>query len=90
MLTGLVISTSGIGDMLKSDEVRSVIDDLAQQVAARVSAGPGVDVVVDSYTTDRAAAAVIIAHPKGMLLQARDGVLTRAAASLGLEVRERT
>lgn len=43
----------------------------------------GDDVEVRSYTTDRGAASVTVPA----LLQARDGVLTRAASAVGLEVR---
>lgn len=55
------------------------INALAQQLAAK--AGP--DAEVAEYTTDRAAAAVSVPADQ----QARDGVLTKAVASLGLEVR---
>lgn len=55
------------------------INALAQQVAAAA----GDDAEVEEYTTDRAAASVgVPAHQ-----QAKDGVLTRAAARAGLEVR---
>ncbi len=57
------------------------INALAHQVGNQA----GADAEVDEYTTDRAAASVSVpAHQ-----QARDGVLTRAAAAAGLEVRAR-
>ena len=61
----------------------------AAQAAARAKAAVDDDVPVETspYTTDRRAASVTIAHPTGMLLQASDGVLTRAAAAVGLEVK---
>jgi hypothetical protein len=64
---------------------------LAEQVAAQVRAQlpSDVDVVVDSYRTDRTAASVTIRDPRGRLWQVRDGVLTRAAAGVGLEVTAR-
>ena len=74
------------------------IDGLARAVAADVSAqlpsdGTG-DVIAESYdfkprgrTSDRAAASVAIRRPDAKLRQARDGILTRAAARQGLEVR---
>jgi hypothetical protein len=46
-------------------------------------------VIVDDYTTDRAASAVTIAPPAGLPLQAKYGSLTKAAGSAGLEVTER-
>ncbi|MGE2714197.1 hypothetical protein ACQI4L_09080 [Mycolicibacterium litorale] len=57
------------------------INALARQVAA--AAGP--DAEVDEYTTDRAAAAVRVPAEQ----QAKDGALTRAAATVGLEVRSK-
>jgi hypothetical protein len=49
----------------------------------RIGAQAGPDAVVDTYVTDRAAGSVAVpAHQ-----QAKDGVLTRAAAAAGLEVR---
>lgn len=63
---------------------------LAQQIAANVRAShPDADVVVDDYMTDRAASSVTIRDVRGRIWQVRDGVLTRAAASAGLEVTER-
>ena len=80
----------GIEEVLKSPPVRAVVDGAAQHIAAAVRGQyPGADVVVDSYTTDRAAAAVTIRDARGRLWQVRDGALTRAAASAGLEVTER-
>lgn len=55
------------------------INALARQVASNA----GEDADVAEYTTDRAAASVRVPAEQ----QARDGVLTRAAAAAGLEVR---
>ena len=51
--------------------------------AQKIAANAGPDAVVKTYTTDRAAAAVSVPAEQ----QAKDGVLTRAASSAGLEVR---
>lgn len=74
-------------DYIIKQQVRPVVNAAAQNVARNVSADA--DVVVDYYTTDRAAASVTIRDPRAMLWQARDGVLTRAASAAGLEVRSR-
>jgi hypothetical protein len=42
---------------------------------------------VKKYTSDRDAASVTIADVRGMAWQARDGVLTRAAGELGIEIK---
>lgn len=77
----------GIAEVLKSAEVRALMNDVAHQVAEAASgaingASP---VPVHEYTTDRGAASVSIRAK----YQVTDGVLTRAAAGLGLEVRDR-
>lgn len=84
-------SSSGISQILHSQEVARAVRSAADRVAAQVSAqvGPDVDVVVDDYVTDRAASSVTIRDAQGRLWQVRDGVLTRAAASAGLEVASR-
>ena len=70
-------------------QARDAIDELAQSLADRVDVGSVTEAQVEvrAYTTDRAAAAVSIAHPAGLAIQAKHGALTKAAASLGLQVR---
>ena len=86
----------GIGEILKSDEVGSLMRDLAEQVAANIEAtatwqrhGDKGHIEVAQYVTDRAAAAVIVAHPGALGMQAKHGAITGAAGAAGLEVRER-
>ena len=85
----VTLDSAGMAELLNSDEVadlvKGVADRVATQVRGAVDARDGV--VVDTYTTDRAAASVTIRDPRARLWQARDGVLTRAVASAGLEVR---
>jgi len=72
------LNRKGGAEVLK-ELAAPAINALANQIAAQA----GEDAEVDEYTTDRAAAAVKVpAHQ-----QAKDGVLTRAAAAAGLEVR---
>lgn len=83
----------GMADLLKAAEVAVMVRGVAEQVAGNVRsqlAGkePSVDVVVDDYMTDRAASSVTIKDIRGKRYQARDGVLTRACAAAGLEVRQ--
>jgi uncharacterized protein with gpF-like domain len=85
-MAGVKIRYAGVSEILK-ERMRGPIDALARQIADRVDVGStGAEVIVRSYTTDRAAAAVSIAHPAGLAIQAKHGSLTKAAASLGLEV----
>lgn len=67
-------------------------------IAASIAASVPQDLnpIVDDYTTrgmggagDRRASSVTLRHPKAMLLQARNGLLTRAAAGQGHEVTQR-
>lgn len=79
----------GIAEILKT-QFKDETHALAEQIAANVRAQkPDADVVVDDYMTDRAASSVTIRDVRGKLWQVRDGVLTRAAAAVGLEVTER-
>lgn len=80
----------GVRKVLKSADVRSAVHSLASKIASSVRAQkPDADVVVDDYTTDRAASSVTIRDARGRIWQARDGVLTRAASSAGVKVTER-
>lgn len=81
----------GIRALLTDPDVARAVHDLAEDVADRVrTAKPGAAVVVDDYETDRAATSVTIRDVRGLGWQVRDGLLTRAAAAVGLEVKERT
>ncbi|MGA5467173.1 hypothetical protein [Mycobacterium sp. NPDC050041] len=72
------LNRKGGAEVLKRTAAAAIAN-LAQEVAK--NAGP--DAKVSLYTTDRAAASVSVPAEQ----QARDGVLTRAAAAAGLEVR---
>jgi len=89
VLQSFRLDHQGVREILRGDEVRQMVDDVALNIQVRVRAHlpPGTTVRVDKYTTDRGAAAVVIADRQGMAWQARDGVLTRAAGELGIEVR---
>jgi hypothetical protein len=79
----------GTAEILRST-YRDAVNRAAREIAANVTAQrPGTTVAVRYYTSDRSAASVTITEPEGRLLQVRDGILTRAAASAGLEVRAR-
>jgi hypothetical protein len=79
----------GTGLILR-ETYRAAVTDAAQRIATNVrTQRPDADVVVNTYTTDRSAATVTIREPEARLLQVRDGILTRAAAAAGLEVRAR-
>lgn len=78
----------GIGEILRV-QAAPAVNELASQIRDKVAADiddETIEVTMTPYTTDRGAAAVTIADPEGMELQARDGALTRAAASVGLDV----
>lgn len=83
----------GYRQVLNSAEVAAEVNRLAERIAAnahhRTQAGVDLEIVVDEYTTDRGAASVTIAHAAGLATQAKYGTLTRAAAAVGLEVKEK-
>jgi hypothetical protein len=74
------LNRKGGAEILKELAAQHV-NALARQIADH--AGQAAE--VDEYTTDRAAASVGVPAYQ----QAKDGVLTRAAASVGLEVRSK-
>lgn len=89
MLTQVRLDHAGIAEILKSSAMRDLVRDAAEQIAGDVHVDANDGVVVDEYTTDRAAASVTIRDPRAALWQARDGTLTRAAAAVGLEVKSK-
>ncbi|MFD6180057.1 hypothetical protein [Streptomyces goshikiensis] len=88
MLEKFELDAAGVREVLKGQGVRDLVDGYAQQVADNVKAlREGVPVEVRKYTTDRGAATVVVPDVRAMAWQARDGILTRAAAQAGLEVK---
>lgn len=75
----VTVHSPGIRAILKDAPMRQVVN----AAAYRVARAAGTSIPVAEYTTDREAASVAVAAEQ----QARHGVLTRAAASVGLEVR---
>ncbi|GAA1406265.1 hypothetical protein GCM10009639_53930 [Kitasatospora putterlickiae] len=86
-----VLDPAGVREVLHSPGVRAMVDEAAARIAEQVrgSVTAPETVRVDAYTTDREAAAVTIADRRGMVWQARDGVLTRAAAQIGADIKTR-
>lgn len=89
MLVDFRLDATGVREVLKGPEVRSMVDGVAEQIATNVRTGLPADVVVSvkGYTTDRGAASVTVQDVRAMAWQARDGILTRAAAAAGVEVK---
>lgn len=90
MADAINLDYEAIGQILKVT-CAAPINQIATQVAAN-AAGDGnlpdnARVTVKQFTTDRAIAVVRLNHPAALALQAKYGVLTRAAAAEGLEVR---
>lgn len=86
----IILDHKGMREMLKSDEVRAEVLRLANGVAQELTVtidGKHPEIKTGTYTTDRAAAGVTIAHPAALLVEAREGVLARAASAVGLEVK---
>lgn len=83
-----VRNRKGFAEILRRPETAAVVNAVAEQIAAnaRTRVDDDVEITVDHYRTDRAAASVAIADPRGLELQAKGGVLTRAAAAAVVEV----
>lgn len=99
MASPVRLNRAGIGRVLKSRNMSDLVQGVAEKVADNVDGqeltaqspgqdtGTAITADVETYTTDRAAAAVVIRHPAAAAMQAKHGVLTRAAAEAGLEIR---
>lgn len=93
----VTINWKGLEAAMRSTEAKKAVADLAEKVAdnARdmapdVNGIPGdeeLPVRVDVYETDRARAEVWLAHPSGLAVQAKHGLLTKAASEAGVEVK---
>ncbi|MDX3294610.1 hypothetical protein PV569_12930 [Streptomyces scabiei] len=89
MLVDFRLDSAGVREVLKGPELRAAVDGLADQIAGHVRGNVPADVVVSvkGYTTDRGAASITVQDVRAMAWQARDGILTRAAAASGIEVK---
>lgn len=99
MRVQLTLNSAGFAEVLKSAGMESAVRAATEAVASNVagqglvaqSAGAesGIPIVgeVEMQTTDRARGKVTIKHPAALAMQAKHGVLTKAAAAAGLEVR---
>ena len=83
------LDRAGVRAVLNSPEAQAMSLAAAKNVADAVRVRQGVEVNVRPIKTDRAGAAVSLAHPSGLGLQAKYGTLTRAAAAVGLVVKPR-
>ncbi|TDC33457.1 hypothetical protein [Micromonospora sp. KC213] len=85
----------GIAEILKSAGFAAAMAEKAEEVAAHVHAHHsirrhGMPVETGPFETDRATQSVTIAHPGGLGVQGKYGVLTQAATAAGLEVTAET
>ena len=82
----LVLDYGAIGRLLRGAPMQGLMAEAAHAVAAVAIGGEGVERVwVDTYTTDRGAAAVTIAVTGGEDSELKYGILSDAALSVGLE-----
>ena len=90
MADGIHLDYEAIGKILRVT-CKPQINALARKVADRAKADPNTPddatTSVHPWTTDRAIAVVGLNHPEARALQAKYGILTRAAAAEGLEVK---
>jgi hypothetical protein len=75
------LNRAGIARLIKSPEFAALVND----AAIRAAAGAGPNAKVETYTTDREAAAVVVPAED----QAIGGALTRGAAAAGLEIKQK-
>lgn len=88
---GFKLNRRGVSQLLKGELGRAATE-AANKLAEQVRADhPDLAAYVDveAYTTDRGAASVMVKDSRARELQVREGLLTKAAAKVGLEVRAR-
>jgi hypothetical protein len=91
---GFELDHAGVAEILTSLGIADAVRDAADQVADaaraqghRVTSGEPLPVeVYDDPEEDRAATSVAVRHPSGVGMEARHGVLKRAATAAGLDV----
>lgn len=82
----------GIAELLKSAQMREMVDEAAERIASQARSGlpsNAGEVTVHPYVTDRCAASVMVQDPRSLAWQAQNGLLTRAAGSIGADVKRR-
>jgi len=82
---------AGIGKILREDMAKPT-HDAAESIAKEARKSThlhGAAVTTKDFTTDRARTTIMIAHPAATAIEAKHGVLTKAAASEGFEVKSR-
>ncbi len=90
-LPGFKLDRRGVSQLLKG-QLGQAATEAANRLADQVRADHpdlAADVDVEAYTTDRGAASVMVKDSRARELQVREGLLTKAAAKVGLEVKER-
>lgn len=88
---GFKLNRRGVSQLLKG-QLGQAATEAANKLAEQVRADHpdlAADVDVEAYTTDRGAASVMVKDSRARELQVRDGLLTKAAAKVGLEVKAR-
>lgn len=87
------LDRKGIREVLNdtvAEHTRAVAEQVAQNLAIPDKYGiADDDIVVRRYRTDRTAYAIDVKHNAAKRAQIKDGILTRAAAQAGLEVKAR-
>lgn len=74
-------------DSMWDAPLRAAVESVAAN--ARAAHPDMEDDAIDAYTTDRRAMSYTVKDPRALLWQVDEGLLTRAAAAVGLEVTDR-
>lgn len=85
----VVLNRAGIREVLNSPEVQAMVTDAAEVIASGARARGARDVVVEPYSTDRAAAAVVVRDPTAVGQEAKRGILSGPARGIGADYRGR-
>ena len=87
----LHLDYDAMGKILREDMTKPV-HDAAESIAKEARKSThlhGASIKTKDFTTDRAVTTVLMGHPNAIAIEAKHGLLTKAATSEGFEVKSR-
>lgn len=86
------IDYEAVGKYLRGPKMATIVRDAADGIAANARGDQhlyGGSIHVADFVTDRAMSVVLFSQPNADAIQAKHGILTRAAAASGFEVKQK-
>jgi len=86
------IDYEAVGKYLRGSEMAKIVHAAAEGIAANARGDQhlyGGSIHVTDFVTDRAMSVVLFSQPNADAIQAKHGILTKAAAASGFEVKQK-